>query len=122
MLMGLGLAQRCGLKTQVSKKMSSVFIVKKAFVATTHGLRKPKIEDFGDDDAPIEMENPYQPLPSRCCLCGVHVDYKNVQLLSQFISSFTALKFPRKSLRKCQVLSFILLVVLFYFIGYAVRS
>ena len=70
--------------------------IKTRKVATTHDLRKPSI----DDDSPIEMENPYVPLPERCCLCGVRVDYKNVQLLSQFISSFTGLQLPKKNLSK----------------------
>ncbi|NWW44872.1 RT18C protein, partial [Pedionomus torquatus] len=38
---------------------------------------------------PIEMENPYKEPPKRCVLCGINVDYKNVQLLSQFVSPYT---------------------------------
>ncbi|XP_030127819.4 small ribosomal subunit protein bS18m [Taeniopygia guttata] len=40
-------------------------------------------------DQPIQMENPYKDPPKRCVLCGVNVDYKNVQLLSQFVSPYT---------------------------------
>uniref|UniRef100_A0A8C5UEV6 Small ribosomal subunit protein bS18m n=1 Tax=Malurus cyaneus samueli TaxID=2593467 RepID=A0A8C5UEV6_9PASS len=40
-------------------------------------------------DQPIQMENPYKDPPKRCVLCGINVDYKNVQLLSQFISPYT---------------------------------
>ncbi|XP_065260754.1 small ribosomal subunit protein bS18m isoform X3 [Emys orbicularis] len=40
-------------------------------------------------DLPIEMENPYKDPPKRCVLCGINVDYKNVQLLSQFVSPYT---------------------------------
>ncbi|XP_074849787.1 small ribosomal subunit protein bS18m isoform X2 [Carettochelys insculpta] len=40
-------------------------------------------------DLPVEMENPYKEPPKRCVLCGINVDYKNVQLLSQFISPYT---------------------------------
>jgi len=100
MLAGLTLIKHCSSRIQVCKKNVPIFMIKTSLVTTTYGLHKPKSDDFSDDDAPIEMENPYQPLASRCCLCGVHVDYKNVQLLSQFVSSFTGLKFPRKSLRK----------------------
>ncbi|KAM9329161.1 small ribosomal subunit protein bS18m [Gastrophryne carolinensis] len=35
------------------------------------------------------MENPFKEPPKRCILCGVQVDYKNVQLLSQFVSPHT---------------------------------
>uniref|UniRef100_A0A8C6YWD2 Small ribosomal subunit protein bS18m n=2 Tax=Nothoprocta perdicaria TaxID=30464 RepID=A0A8C6YWD2_NOTPE len=38
---------------------------------------------------PVQMENPYKEPPQRCVLCGIKVDYKNVQLLSQFISPYT---------------------------------
>ncbi|XP_067412933.1 small ribosomal subunit protein bS18m isoform X2 [Emydura macquarii macquarii] len=40
-------------------------------------------------DLPIQMENPYKDPPKRCVLCGINVDYKNVQLLSQFVSPYT---------------------------------
>ncbi|KAM5339693.1 small ribosomal subunit protein bS18m isoform 2-T2 [Glossophaga mutica] len=42
-----------------------------------------------NEDLPIPMENPYKEPVKKCVLCGKHVDYKNVQLLSQFISPFT---------------------------------
>uniref|UniRef100_UPI00358F89CB small ribosomal subunit protein bS18m n=1 Tax=Myxine glutinosa TaxID=7769 RepID=UPI00358F89CB len=35
------------------------------------------------------MENPYHEALPRCPLCDIHVDYKNTQLLSQFVSPFT---------------------------------
>ncbi|XP_075785627.1 small ribosomal subunit protein bS18m isoform X2 [Pelodiscus sinensis] len=40
-------------------------------------------------DLPVQMENPYKDPPKRCVLCGINVDYKNVQLLSQFVSPYT---------------------------------
>uniref|UniRef100_A0A669PXM3 Small ribosomal subunit protein bS18m n=1 Tax=Phasianus colchicus TaxID=9054 RepID=A0A669PXM3_PHACC len=39
--------------------------------------------------SPIEMENPYKEPPKKCILCGINVDYKNVQLLSQFVSPYS---------------------------------
>ncbi|ERE80079.1 28S ribosomal protein S18c [Cricetulus griseus] len=41
-----------------------------------------------NEDLPIPMGNPYKPL-GKYILCEKQVDYKNVQLLSQFISPFT---------------------------------
>ncbi|XP_013920300.1 PREDICTED: 28S ribosomal protein S18c, mitochondrial [Thamnophis sirtalis] len=38
---------------------------------------------------PVAMENPYKEPLKKCVLCGVTVDYKNIQLLSQFISPYT---------------------------------
>ncbi|MCJ8740906.1 hypothetical protein PDJAM_G00064430 [Pangasius djambal] len=40
-------------------------------------------------DVPIKMENPYKQPQKGCILCNVPVDYKNIQLLSQFISPHT---------------------------------
>ncbi|XP_057647052.1 28S ribosomal protein S18c, mitochondrial-like [Chionomys nivalis] len=42
-----------------------------------------------NEDLPIPMENPYKEPLKRCVLCEKRVDYKNVQLLSKFISPFT---------------------------------
>ncbi|KAM4809630.1 small ribosomal subunit protein bS18m [Rhinophrynus dorsalis] len=38
---------------------------------------------------PQQMENPYKEPPKKCILCGIPVDYKNTQLLSQFVSPHT---------------------------------
>ncbi|XP_078081436.1 small ribosomal subunit protein bS18m [Mustelus asterias] len=46
-------------------------------------------------DMPIKLENPYKEPPKKCTLCGVSVDYKNTQLLSQFISPYTGRIFGR---------------------------
>ncbi|XP_059522562.1 small ribosomal subunit protein bS18m isoform X1 [Myotis daubentonii] len=42
-----------------------------------------------NEDMPVPIENPYKEPLKKCVLCGKRVDYKNVQLLSQFISPFT---------------------------------
>ncbi|XP_018421497.1 PREDICTED: 28S ribosomal protein S18c, mitochondrial [Nanorana parkeri] len=44
---------------------------------------------YTDNDRPEEMENPFKDPPKKCILCDVPVDYKNVQLLSQFVSPHT---------------------------------
>ncbi|XP_020492626.1 28S ribosomal protein S18c, mitochondrial [Labrus bergylta] len=41
------------------------------------------------DDVLVKMENPYKDPQKGCILCNVTVDFKNVQLLSQFISPHT---------------------------------
>ncbi|KAM8803891.1 small ribosomal subunit protein bS18m [Rhynchonycteris naso] len=48
-----------------------------------------------NEDLPVPMENPYKEPLKRCILCGKRVDYKNVQLLSQFISPFTGCIYGR---------------------------
>ncbi|XP_005401442.1 PREDICTED: 28S ribosomal protein S18c, mitochondrial isoform X1 [Chinchilla lanigera] len=42
-----------------------------------------------NENMPVAMENPYKEPLKKCILCGKRVDYKNVQLLSQFISPYT---------------------------------
>ncbi|XP_034287039.1 small ribosomal subunit protein bS18m [Pantherophis guttatus] len=46
-------------------------------------------QESNQEDMPVSMENPYKEPPKKCVLCGVTIDYKNVQLLSQFISPYT---------------------------------
>ncbi|GAA6229315.1 28S ribosomal protein S18c, mitochondrial [Lates japonicus] len=41
------------------------------------------------DDTFVKMENPYKEPQKGCVLCNVKVDFKNIQLLSQFISPHT---------------------------------
>uniref|UniRef100_A0A8V5G5B3 Small ribosomal subunit protein bS18m n=1 Tax=Melopsittacus undulatus TaxID=13146 RepID=A0A8V5G5B3_MELUD len=69
---------------------------------------------------PIQMENPYKEPPKRCVLCGINVDYKNVQLLSQFVSPHTGRIYGRhitglcnkkqkeitKAIKRAQVIGF----------------
>ncbi|XP_061656688.1 28S ribosomal protein S18c, mitochondrial [Syngnathoides biaculeatus] len=42
-----------------------------------------------DDGSLVKMENPYKEPRKGCVLCNVTVDFKNIQLLSQFISPHT---------------------------------
>ena len=53
--------------------------------------------NLSNDDMPIEMEDPFKPEAKRCFLCGVRIDYKNAQLLSQFISSHTGIVLSEKA-------------------------
>ncbi|XP_032079879.1 28S ribosomal protein S18c, mitochondrial [Thamnophis elegans] len=46
-------------------------------------------QESNQADMPVAMENPYKEPLKKCVLCGVTVDYKNIQLLSQFISPYT---------------------------------
>ncbi|XP_029371380.1 small ribosomal subunit protein bS18m [Echeneis naucrates] len=41
------------------------------------------------DDTLVKMDNPYREPQKGCLLCSIQVDYKNVQLLSQFVSPHT---------------------------------
>ncbi|CAG0917934.1 unnamed protein product [Notodromas monacha] len=55
-------------------------------------------------DEPVEMKrNPYEKQRDSCVLCrlGVRVSYKNPKLLSQFVSPYTGLLYPRNITRLC---------------------
>nr|XP_060510678.1 small ribosomal subunit protein bS18m isoform X1 [Panthera onca] len=54
-----------------------------------------------NEDLPIPMENPYKEPLKKCILCGKRVDYKNVQLLSQFVSPFTGCIYGRHTTGLC---------------------
>uniref|UniRef100_A0A1A7Y561 Small ribosomal subunit protein bS18m n=1 Tax=Iconisemion striatum TaxID=60296 RepID=A0A1A7Y561_9TELE len=45
--------------------------------------------DLHKDHMVMQMENPYKEPQKGCVLCNVTVDFKNIQLLSQFISPHT---------------------------------
>ncbi|KAM6261583.1 small ribosomal subunit protein bS18m [Porphyrio hochstetteri] len=57
--------------------------------------RPHRLQYSDQADQPIQMENPYSEPPKRCILCGINVDYKNVQLLSQFVSPHTGCIYGR---------------------------
>ncbi|XP_030005281.1 small ribosomal subunit protein bS18m [Sphaeramia orbicularis] len=52
-------------------------------VCTTSNVVQQKDNMF------VKMENPYTEPQKGCILCNVKVDFKNIQLLSQFISPHT---------------------------------
>merc|ERR1712080_144847 len=53
---------------------------------------------LGEPDMPeLNMDNPYKSKPVQCILCkhGIVLDYKNPQLLSQFVSRHTGLVYDK---------------------------
>ncbi|XP_018578465.1 28S ribosomal protein S18c, mitochondrial [Anoplophora glabripennis] len=52
----------------------------------------------------FDMENPFQKEKQQCVLCKykIHVDYKNVRLLSQFQSPYTGRIYSRHITRLCK--------------------
>ncbi|TNM92029.1 small ribosomal subunit protein bS18m [Takifugu rubripes] len=56
-----------------------------------------------DDGVLVKMENPYKEPQKGCLLCNVTVDYKNIQLLSQFISPHTGHIYARHFTGLCGV-------------------
>ncbi|XP_063849400.1 small ribosomal subunit protein bS18m-like [Scylla paramamosain] len=63
-----------------------------------------KLEELLKDDIPVDMSNPYQKEKVQCLLCkyDVKLDYKNVRLLSQFVSPYTGKMYGRNITRLCR--------------------
>ncbi|KAM4854395.1 small ribosomal subunit protein bS18m-like [Thomomys bottae] len=84
-------------------------------------MEKSCSQEDSRKDLPIPMENPHEEPLKKCVLCGKHVDYKNVKLLSQFISPFTGCIYGRhitvlcgkkqreitKAVKRAQIVGFI---------------
>ncbi|XP_042365802.1 28S ribosomal protein S18c, mitochondrial [Plectropomus leopardus] len=67
------------LKSVLSPRGSSGF--RKISAASAEGQQ--------EENTFVKMENPYKEPDGGCLLCSVTVDYKNTQLLSQFVSPHT---------------------------------
>ncbi|GAB1605818.1 28S ribosomal protein S18b, mitochondrial-like [Argonauta hians] len=61
------------------------------------------LKDFKNTKPQPSMPNPYTKPYKRCILCqhDINLDYKNVQLLSQFVSPFTGQLFNRSVTGLC---------------------
>ncbi|XP_046972983.1 28S ribosomal protein S18c, mitochondrial [Vanessa cardui] len=57
-----------------------------------------------DDDAPVEIENPFKKEKVQCILCKLNIvpDYKNYRLLSQFQSPYTGRIYGRHITGLCK--------------------
>ncbi|XP_043077487.1 28S ribosomal protein S18c, mitochondrial [Puntigrus tetrazona] len=64
-------------------------VAPRATAQCIRSLTTAQQEPLKKDDTPMKMENPYKPPPKTCVLCNVTIDFKNIQLLSQFISPHT---------------------------------
>ncbi|CAM1332664.1 MRPS18C (predicted) [Pycnogonum litorale] len=64
-----------------------------------------KLENNGDDDMPQpQLGNPYAKEPRKCILCKykVNVDFKNIKLLSQFVSPYTGIIYQKHITGLCE--------------------
>ncbi|KAG8230777.1 hypothetical protein J437_LFUL011340 [Ladona fulva] len=67
---------------------------------------KSEDKDMKDSfhDMPVDMQNPFEREKPRCILCKLDItpNYKNVRLLSQFISPFTGRTYGRHITGLCR--------------------
>nr|XP_032800990.1 28S ribosomal protein S18c, mitochondrial isoform X1 [Petromyzon marinus] len=67
----------------------------------TTRVSDPVVSDLLVSD--LVVSDPYTDPPRRCVLCNIDVDYKNTQLLSQFISSHTGKIYGRHITGLCSM-------------------
>ncbi|XP_029940092.1 small ribosomal subunit protein bS18m isoform X1 [Salarias fasciatus] len=70
---------------------------------TLSGLRSLGTSTTHKEELLSQMENPYKQPQKGCILCNISVDYKNIQLLSQFISPHTGRIYGRHITGLCGV-------------------
>ncbi|XP_065287037.1 small ribosomal subunit protein bS18m [Dermacentor albipictus] len=71
--------------------------------SSSHAMKEQ--ETAVDEDMPdFNMENPFKREPRQCILCkhNVEVDYKNVKLLSQFVSPYTGKLYEKHITGLCE--------------------
>ncbi|XP_056288393.1 28S ribosomal protein S18c, mitochondrial [Pseudoliparis swirei] len=61
---------------------------------TSHDIQQNDVIQQNDDML-VRMENPFKEPQKGCLLCNISVDFKNTQLLSQFISPHTGRTYGR---------------------------
>ncbi|CAN9504614.1 unnamed protein product [Ophioblennius macclurei] len=81
-----------------SRRIKSLFALH-----TQSGLRSLKTTTTHKEDPLMQMENPYKQPQKGCTLCNISVDYRNIQLLSQFISPHTGRIYGRHITGLCGV-------------------
>ncbi|XP_069092470.1 small ribosomal subunit protein bS18m [Pleurodeles waltl] len=85
----LMMASVTGLRSRLGFCVSSMTAAPLATAVVTKKDYSVHQENVFYKDMPINLENPYKEPPKRCTLCQISVDYKNTQLLSQFVSPYT---------------------------------
>ncbi|CAH0721322.1 unnamed protein product, partial [Brenthis ino] len=79
------------------------------FFATTHralvsSIRPSSNATVADEDAPVEIDNPYKKEKPQCILCKLNItpENKNSRLLSQFQSPYTGRIYGRHITGLCK--------------------
>ncbi|XP_058442690.1 small ribosomal subunit protein bS18m [Malaya genurostris] len=88
----------------------NIFITKNGYISSrvsfgANVYRQKHNSSVTDSDSPIELENPFAKERVQCILCKHNItpDYKNVQLLSQFQSSYTGRIYGKHITGLCKV-------------------
>ncbi|CAF1560829.1 unnamed protein product, partial [Adineta ricciae] len=65
--------------------------------------KEPDVKYDLDDDRPKQMNDPYLPPPHKCIFCehNLKIDFRNTELLSQFISPQTGFVFNQRTTGLC---------------------
>ncbi|XP_069834298.1 small ribosomal subunit protein bS18m [Dendropsophus ebraccatus] len=71
--------------------------------SSVHSTATPDSNQAALEDMPQKIKNPFKEPPKKCILCGIPVDYKNTQLLSQFVSPHTGRIYGRHITGLCGI-------------------
>ncbi|XP_038219489.1 28S ribosomal protein S18c, mitochondrial [Zerene cesonia] len=80
----------------------------RSIISNTHRIVLANIRSTStavvDEDAPVEIENPFKKETRLCILCKMNItpDYKNYRLLSQFQSPYTGRIYGRHITGLCK--------------------
>ncbi|XP_014255626.1 28S ribosomal protein S18c, mitochondrial [Cimex lectularius] len=84
---------------------TSRIFARRQFVTSSQLLNDSASRNDSSDDMPVEMPNPFQKEKQVCILCKMKIDpdFKNVKLLSQFVSPFTGRLYGRHITGLCKL-------------------
>ena len=71
--------------------------------SATFSQREPNVQYDANDDRPKAMNDPYLPAPHKCIFCvhNIKIDFRNTELLSQFVSPQTGFVFNQRTTGLC---------------------
>lgn len=82
---------------------------KRCITNYTSGEIPEEVLKLREKDSPVNIANPYEKPKAQCILCkhNIEPDYKNVRLLSQFVSPYTGRVYGRHITALCEKKQFL---------------
>ncbi|CAH8601028.1 unnamed protein product, partial [Schistosoma rodhaini] len=89
--------------TRLKESASSLLIPGFLNLKPALSVRFFSVDLNGDDDKPVDIPDPYRKTRKKCFICekNIPLDYKNVRLLSQFVSPYTGRIYGRHITGMC---------------------
>ncbi|RTG81351.1 small subunit ribosomal protein S18 [Schistosoma bovis] len=89
--------------TRLKESTNSLWIPGFLNLKPALSVRFVSVDLNGDDDKPVDIPDPYHRTKKKCFICekNIPLDYKNVRLLSQFVSPYTGRIYGRHITGMC---------------------